>query len=195
MIELSRNAQFASLRSRLPTGTAQLVDVSFGALEVSDDLPLYGSTGASIAVCLIDQNSGTVGLCHVLLPSRFGHHREDAMLKADCALEALNNRLQEVIHERQGRPQIRAKLFGGAELDASGSTSQQSAGFCRNWLRTRGIPILNESIGGHAQREIVLLPASGKAYCRQQPLTVAVLEAERDALLAASAPTQNVELF
>lgn len=195
MIELSQDTRFASLRARLPAGTAQLVDVSFGALEVSDDLPLYGTTGASIAVCLIDQNSGTVGLCHVLLPSRFGHHREDAMLKADCALEALNNRLLEVIHGQRGRPKIGAKLFGGADLDAIGAHSQQSAGFCRNWLRTRGIAILNDSIGGHVQREIVLLPACGTAYCRQAPLTVDVLEAERDALLAVSAPTQKIELF
>jgi chemotaxis receptor (MCP) glutamine deamidase CheD len=198
MIDEQNDVGWLTLLGRLPPEVGSVHEVSLGGIEVSSSHPLYSVIGASIAACLIDMPSGLVGLCHVMLPAKFGQHRDDAMLKADCALEALNNRMLEAIQAAGTRPHIRAKLFGGAELKKEGfsfSDGQQSSIFSRNWLRTRSIPILSESIGGQRRRELVLLPGTGTVFCKQVSMSSEFLAQERDGLLSTSAPLNKVELF
>lgn len=198
-MDLHSDIRLLTLRGRLPAEIGPVVEVIFGAVETSSTQPLYSVVGASIAVCLFNLSSGLVGMCHVMLPAKFGHHRDDAMLKADSSLDALYNRLWDKDGEQGGgTPHMRAKLFGGAELeqdDLSFSDGKQSTIFTRNWLRTRSIPILCESIGGPKRREIVLLPGTGQVFCKQVSMPSEFLQLERADMFAAAAPLNKVELF
>jgi chemotaxis receptor (MCP) glutamine deamidase CheD len=113
-------------------------------------------------------------------------------------MEALYNRMCEAIRASGTIPQLKAKLFGGADIKRDGasvSDGKQSVAFSRNWLRTRNIPILNESVGGAKRREVILLSGSGTVYCKQVSMNSEFLERERNALLPVSTPLNHVELF
>lgn len=186
-----------TLRSRLPELAADVLEVPLGGSEVTCTQPLYTVVGASVAVCLLDAGNGYVGLCQVILPSQFGHHRDDAMLQADSALEAINNRISDAVRANGGTPRLQAKLFGGADIrrdEFSFSDGKQTAIFTRNWLRTRHIPIVSESLGGTKRREIILLPTE-QVYCKQISLSSEFLDRELDTLLKAETPLNKVELF
>jgi chemotaxis protein CheD len=177
-------------------------EVILGQTGLSSRAPLHTLVGASIAVCLLDTGSDWCGLRQVMLPSLARGHRHDAMLLADAALEDLFNRLCSaagVGSAEVGHNRIQAKLFGGADLGASGlcfSDGSQSSSFVRNWLATRHIPVAAESLGGHNRREIVLVPQKAAVYCRLLNLNDEFLDAERQQL-AATPPdaAHKVELF
>jgi chemotaxis protein CheD len=198
MSETFLDVGLLTLRARLGPDIDSVIEVGLGGMEVSGDSPLYTVIGASLAVCLIDTASGLVGLCHVMLPAQFGHHRDDAMLQADSVLEVLNNRVVKTSQTLGHIPQIRAKLFGGADIKKdqfSFSDGQQSTLFSRHWLRTRSIPIQAESTGDTRRREIVLMPKTGKVFCKLVSMTSDFLDLERNGLLTTSQPLNKVELF
>jgi chemotaxis protein CheD len=190
------------LAAKLPQGAlASAEEVPLGQTSLSRDTPLHTVVGASIAVCLIDAVSAWCGLRQVMLPSLALGHRHDSMLQADAALEDIFNRLcaaantnpSDAAHKR-----MRAKIFGGADLGASGlcfSDGAQSIGFVQSWLSSRHIAVAAESLGGKQRREIVLLPNRGSVYCRALPLDNAFLSEERSLLTASHQETSKVELF
>lgn len=190
---------FLTLRGRLPPEIVEIKEVARGDVDVSAQVALYSVVGASVAVCLMDANSGWVGMCHVMLPAQFGRRRDDAMLKADSILETLNNSLCEAIRSSGNQPAIKSKIFGAVESpdqnELGFSDGKQSLIFSRTWLRTRNIPILAEAVGGNKRREIVLVPGSGRVFCKQVSLSSDFLDKEREGLLVEAPPLNKVELF
>jgi chemotaxis receptor (MCP) glutamine deamidase CheD len=63
-------------------------EVSLGQTAISRDSPLHAIVGASIGICLIDQETSWCGFRQVMLPSLAHGHRHDSMLQADAALAA-----------------------------------------------------------------------------------------------------------
>ncbi len=199
---MNRSSLIAILAKELPKqALSHAIEVSLGATAISQNDPLHTSVGASVAVCLIDTKKLSCGLRQVMLPSLARGHRHDAMLQADAALEDVFTQLCPVgklsstdIEQKR----IHAKIFGGADLKASGlsfSDGVQSVNFVRSWLKARRIPIVAESIGGIRRREIVLLPHNGIVYCRTQVLDDDFLNAERSQLSAVKEEQNKIELF
>lgn len=193
MTNLTQDIGFLTLLGRLDLDPSQVQEVLPGGMETTNSHPLYMVVGASVAVCLHDPRTGLTGVCNVMLPSQFGHHRDDAMIKADSALDALRNRMLE-----QGAEQLLAKLFGAAETQVTGlsfSDGKQTAIFVRNWLRRHQVPILNESMGGGKRREIAVIAKTGQVFCKQISMSSEFLEKEKQGLLSGDAPLNKVELF
>ena len=176
-------------------------EVSLGTTAISQKAPLHTFVGASVAVCLIDTKYSSCGLRQVMLPSLAHGHRHDAMMKADAALEDVFTQLcpaGEFSATDAEQKRIQAKIFGGADLNASGlcfSDGVQSVNFVRSWLKTRRIPIVAENIGGMQRREIVILPTKGIVYCRTLELDEDFLNEERSRLSEEKQVLNKIELF
>jgi chemotaxis protein CheD len=197
------NQNFLSLLDKkLPNGTvSHALEVPLGGTCVSRKDALYTVVGASVAVCLIDTETAWCSLRQVMLPSLARGHRQDAMLQADAALEDALTRLYEsagIDAEKFSGKRIKAKLFGGSDLKATGisySDGEQSTSFVRSWLSTRHIAVAAESLGGRCRREIVLLPGNGVVYCRKLELDDAFLDSERNGLTPDRKDESRIELF
>ena len=199
---MKRSSLIADLAKELPQqALSRATEVSLGSTAVSQDDPLHTFVGASVAVCLIDTKTSLCALRQVILPSLVHGHRHDAMLQADAAMEdvftqlcpAGNYSASDTVKKR-----IKAKIFGGADLKASGlhySDGEKSVAFVRSWLNRRRVPVVAESIGGMQRREIVLLPHSGIVYCRKLNLDNEFLDDEFSQLSAEKEVPNKIELF
>jgi hypothetical protein len=97
-----------------------------------------------------------------------------------------------------GQKRIQAKIFGGADLKASGlfySDGEKSVAFVRSWLNRRHIPVVAENVGGTQRREIVLLPPKGVVYCRTLALDDNFLYEEISKLSSVKEEPNKIELL
>lgn len=199
---MNQSPLIAILAKELPKkALAHATEVSLGTTAVSREEPLHSFVGASVAVCLIDKKTSSCALRQVMLPSLTHGHRQDAMLQADAALEDVFTQLcpaGQFSEADAEQKRIQAKIFGGADLNASGlcfSDGVQSVNFVRSWLKTRRISVVAESLGGKQRREIVLIPKKGIVYCRTLELDDDFLNKERSQLAAEKEVANKIELF
>lgn len=142
--------------------------------------------GSCIAVCLVDRARRIGGMNHFLLGQpasaapltdlqRYGIH----------AMELLVNALM-----RRGsqRGDLGAHLYGGATMISGlGDIGRRNIAFARDFLRTEGIAIRHEDVGGSRARRVEFQPVEGRSRCRlvREPValaeTTAMLEVTRDA--------------
>lgn len=186
----------------LPSATlANAREVPLGQSDVSQDIPLHTFVGASVTVCLFDRQTSWCGLRQVMFPSEAHGHRQDSMLMADAALEDIFTRMcaaAGINTSDTGQRRIQAKIFGGADMKATGlsfSDGALTSSFVRSWLNTRQISIAAECLGGVLRREIVLLPGRGVVYCRSLQIDSDFLCEERSMLSNAGKPANRIELF
>lgn len=182
--------------SQVESALAMARFAPLGVSSLSCDDPLRTVTGASVTVCLFDSISLWSGLRQVLMPATDHHGRQDAMLRADAALEDLFCSLCGAAGINQGdrseRARIKAKIFGGAEVTPDGLLS---VAFSRSWLGTRQVPVAAESVGGSCQRELIVVPERSSVYCRSLSFDEAFLSEELAALTASAPPANKIELF
>lgn len=155
---------------------------------VSDrpDLVLTTVLGSCVAACLFDPKLRIGGMNHFLLPDSGG---TNDIRHASAAIEQLVNSLLKMGAQRG---HLVAKLFGGARM-LSGlpdiGTRNGEAAFA--FLKSEGIAVKAQSLGGTQARRVRFWPGSGRA---QQLLLGA---AQDDAIAASLSPpvSGSVELF
>lgn len=126
--------------------------------------------GSCVAVVLHDPVSCVGGLVHVLLPSKaLSRDRDHPSRTADSAIPHAVG----VMSERGAdRARITARLVGGAsmfrDLLAAGSVhvGERNVVACRLGLRTAGIPIVGEAVGGGAGRSVWFDVTRGRVTVR-----------------------------
>ncbi len=152
--------------------------------------------GSCVAACIRDTESGRGGLNHFLLP---GTDTSDSARYGAYAMEVLIN---EILRQGARREGLEAKVFGGGEVIATSgaeSVGQKNAAFVRNYLRTEGIKVVAEDLGGCSARRVFFFPDTGKV--RVQYLAAVeskrAIEGERrfQSQLAEKPKTGSVELF
>lgn len=133
-----------------------------GSHAISDepDVVLTTILGSCVATCLWDPIAAVGGMNHFLLanepvhggPSyRYGSH----------AMELLIN---DLLKKGARRDRLRAKLFGGATMqNMFGKIGQSNADFAVNFLKSDGIEIVSQSLGGTQARRIRFVPTIGYA--------------------------------
>ena len=92
------------------------------------------------------------------------------------------------------RGRLSAHLYGGANVLAGLSAiGPKNAAFARHFLRTEGIPIIHEDVGGSAARRIEFMPHEGKSRCSRVSQAPAVQPF--GAPIPPTAQTGELELF
>lgn len=178
-------------------------NISPGGWLVERERPMSTLLGSCVAVCMFDPGAQLGGMNHFMLPTmkRGSGDDVDSVLSGDYAMEVLLNGL---IGRGALRQRIRAKAFGAGTIISSLAATgigQRNAEFARDWLEREKIPLLASDFLGPWSRKILFVPATGDAYCRRMPTTLATAQeiAREEAVYAESLlrkpPASNVELF
>lgn len=126
--------------------------------------------GSCVAVVLHDAESCVGGLVHVLLPSKaLSRDRDQPSRAADSAIPHAVGAMRECGADRA---RITARLVGGAsmfrDLLAAGTVhvGERNVVACRLGLRTAGIPIVGEAVGGGSGRSVWFDVTRGRVTVR-----------------------------
>jgi len=128
--------------------------------------------GSCISACIRDPKLKLGGMNHFMLPQDTTAGKSSWLDNAtglatrygSYAMEALINALLKMGAERS---RLEVKLFGGGHvLNAGIAVGERNIEFARHWLRTEGLPIVAEDVGGTTPRRIIYFPSDGKVRVR-----------------------------
>lgn len=142
-----------------------------GEWAVERERPISTLLGSCVAVCLFDAVLPLAGMNHFMLPQmkKGAHADEDVLLAGDACMEALLNAM---LQRGAAKHRIRAKAFGGgAVIDTTVpgalAVGKRNADFAHEWLARENIPLIASDFLGPWARKILLVPATGDAYCKR----------------------------
>jgi chemotaxis protein CheD len=156
--------------------------------------------GSCVSACIRDPVAGVGGMNHFLLPvepgasgpvglaTRFGGH----------AMETLIN---ELMKRGADRSRLEIKLFGGGKImQGTIDVGQRNIDFAHEFLRTDGLRIAAQDLGGACPRTVNYEPASGRARVKRlKPVEGRTIEQrEREYLKKVDETTAqggDIELF
>ncbi|MBL8253080.1 MAG: chemoreceptor glutamine deamidase CheD [Candidatus Competibacter sp.] len=129
--------------------------------------------GSCISVCVRDKVVNIGGMNHFMLPDEnrdsSGNPRHRG-LSADAAYGSYAmERLINCIFKYGGRREnLEVKIFGGGRIMGGMSDiGLQNITFVRSYLRTEGLNVAAEDVGGDLPRRMAYLPASGKVLVKR----------------------------
>jgi len=146
------------------------ITIQIGGIFASRDSIVIGTVlGSCIAVCLRDPMTGIGGMNHFMLPAPpNGTGGEEPGRYGVHAMELLIGDIQKLGGERA---RLEAKVFGGGHVlrirESDTGVPQLNIRFIREFLRTEGIPLLAEDLGGYAARYVLFDTASGTARVKR----------------------------
>ena len=143
-----------------------------GEWAVERERPISTLLGSCVAVCLYDPALHIAGMNHFMLPqmkSGSNHAKEDILLAGDACMEALLNTM---LAQGAAKHRIRAKAFGGgAVIDSTVpgvmTIGKRNADFAHQWLERERIPLIASDFLGPWSRKVLLVPATGDAFCKR----------------------------
>ena len=120
--------------------------------------------GACVAVCLWDPRRGVGGMNHFMLPMASGS-AASALRFGPTAME----QLVEAMRDAGARlPLLRARVFGGAcmfaEMQSSAHLGQKNADVALDFLKRRGIEVVQAEVGGNRGRKLIFNTDEGTAW-------------------------------
>jgi len=139
--------------------------------------------GSCIAACLRDPRTGIAGMNHFMLPAHPSGDGEETPTRYGVqAMELLIGKIQRLGGER-GR--LEAKIFGGGHVlqigDSPDSVPQRNMRFIQEFLRTEGIPILAQDLGGRSARYVLFDTGTGRVRVKRlAAMTTRIDAVERD---------------
>ncbi len=121
--------------------------------------------GSCVSACIYNAESGIGGMNHFILPS--GGHQDRTERKqryGDIAMPSLLNAVRGGTSRRRA---LKAKLYGGRTRCPNGEDAGAlNAAFARDFLRTEGIELIDESLGDDLARWVTFHPATGRVWLK-----------------------------
>ncbi len=123
---------------------------------------LSTALGSCVAVCLFDPAKGIIGMNHIVnSPGVPAEPRSCQIRDARDGYCAINLLIEAMIRKGADRRNIKAKLVGGASLAVPYEqcrgytcTARSNNDFARTYLKSIGIPIVAEDLGGERSRAV-----------------------------------------
>ena len=163
----SRVAAHAPVTSRLTPARLQALPAAYvhpGQLVVSADVGVLTTIlGSCVAVSLYDPARAIGGINHYLLP-RGASDSESARFGA----VALPRLLRELLGLGAAKPDLLAKVFGGASVleGASGGLGRANVAVALSFLDAQGIPVVARHTGGTRGRKLILQTSTGVVWLK-----------------------------
>ncbi|MCP1661938.1 MAG: chemotaxis protein CheD [Methanocalculus sp. MSAO_Arc1] len=144
-----------------PGNEPRAIVIGIGDYHVGAEPMTSIGLGSCIGLILHDSKLGIGAMAHIMLPESGG--KKDRPGKyADTALEIM---LRDLARKGSSPKNLQAKLVGGAQMFAnfSGNLSigDRNAEAVKAGLKSHGIPIKGEDIGGSKGRTVQYCPANG----------------------------------
>ncbi len=120
------------------------------------DVVLTTLLGSCVAVCLIDDLSGVIGMNHFMLPGRFAHHHSAPVNDAKYGTCAIDLLVKDMVKAGARRNNLKAKVFGGGRIveHFSMDIASSNTDFTKIYLENLAIPIIAEDLGGSWGRKL-----------------------------------------
>ncbi|MEO0679440.1 MAG: chemoreceptor glutamine deamidase CheD [Pseudomonadota bacterium] len=144
---------------------AKAVSVLPGHHAVIDDPEICVTTllGSCVAACIRDRDTGVGGLNHFLLP---GEDRAEGSAKSTrYGVHAMEVLVNDILRRGGRRDGLEAKIFGGANVidtSAANTVGDRNASFVQRYLKTEGIRLLANDVGGDRARRVFFFPGTGR---------------------------------
>ena len=130
--------------------------------------------GSCVAITLGHPRLRLGGMCHYMLPSRSGA-RHGTELDGRYADEAMFMFLREIRHVGTQVREYEVKMFGGGNMFPNHArrggdcvdVSCRNVQAGRHLLKTHGLMLKAEHVGGHGHRQVVLDLDNGDVWMRQ----------------------------
>ena len=123
--------------------------------------------GSCIAACLRDPVTRIGGMNHFMLPRASG---ADLGAPARYGVHAMELLINKIMQLGGARERLEAKLFGGGNVLATKFTcisiGEKNIEFARQFLRTEGIRLAEEQVGGTHPMEALFNPQTGVSLAR-----------------------------
>ncbi|WP_281417483.1 chemotaxis protein CheD [Lentibacillus saliphilus] len=153
--------------------TVSVVRVGIADLNVvqAPSLIRTSGLGSCVGIVIYDLTKKTAGLAHIMLPDSSLSKRDNLnnYKYADTAIDIL---IQHLIKKGARKFSLKAKIAGGAEMFQFATTSESMRIGPRNVeavkreLKTHGIQIVSEDVGGNRGRTIEFDPDNGALHIR-----------------------------
>jgi chemotaxis protein CheD len=161
--------------------------------------------GSCIAACIRDPVLQIGGMNHFMLPEDTTQGKS-AWLDAKAGMAtrygsfAMESLINGLLKQGARRERLEVKLFGGGHvLRAAIEIGDRNIEFARQWLRTEGLGIAAEDVGGDVPRRIVYAPATGKVQVKHLRAVdggdIAAREQQLMQSFAKKSPVRDIELF
>lgn len=169
-----------------------------GQYYVSDSCQEMISTvlGSCIAACIRDTRLNIGGLNHFMLPEG---DSGDGMA-ARYGAYAMEHLINDILKLGGRRDSLEVKLFGGGKiLQGLSDVGQKNIRFVRDYLRTEGISVVAEDLGGEFSRKINYFPTTGRVLVKRlaavQTISLQEQEVAYSRSLLQQASGNEIELF
>lgn len=134
--------------------------------------------GPCVSACLFDPVLKIGGMNHFLLPGGGTPEREGRDRFGDAAMQSL---LEDMLYLGANRFRLRAFLFGGCQSQFAGhDIGHANAIFARDFLRSNGIRLVQDSIGDNVARWVRFNPTTGHASIRATGHAIPVAANDRE---------------
>jgi chemotaxis protein CheD len=142
---------------------------------------LFTTLGSCVAVCLVDQERGVVGMNHFLLPTQSVHSSEPFNRSARYGANAMELLINECMAQGARRKHLVAKLYGGASvLNKVTDIGALNIEFAKNYLKVEGIHIEDFLLGGTEAYRLYLFSPTGRTEVKRLPGMQSLSSAQRD---------------
>ncbi|HEN47337.1 MAG TPA: chemoreceptor glutamine deamidase CheD [Mizugakiibacter sp.] len=124
--------------------------------------------GSCVAACVRDRETGIGGMNHFMLPESNGDAGgwSDAGTRATrYGSDAMEHLINEILKAGGHRERFEIKIFGGTQ--GFSDVGQQNIDFVHRYVKTEGLRLVAEDLGGAFPRHVRYLPKTGKVHQRK----------------------------
>ncbi len=192
-----------------PRSERQILRVSPGGYCVTQGSHLISTVlGSCVATCIRDPKAQVAGMNHFMLPEApdDGHEEWRGLTGMEArygnfAMECLIN---ELMARGAAKERMQVKVFGGGDVlgaERSGASLARSVGnrniaFVREYLKSEGLVVMSQDLGGRVSRSVRYLPITGQVWVKHMEHRTSSEEAAyRKRLHDERVETNDVEFF
>jgi chemotaxis protein CheD len=127
--------------------------------------------GSCVSACMRDPVAGVSGMNHFLLPST---DRTDEAISARYGVHAMELMINGLLRAGASRKRLEVKLFGGANLMQSRTSSNvghNNARFALRFMKEESLKVVSQDLFGSEPRKIWYFPDTGKVMLRRLRIT------------------------
>ncbi|MDX2194607.1 MAG: chemoreceptor glutamine deamidase CheD [Gemmatimonadales bacterium] len=148
---------------RLGRAVAKLLPGEFAVTSTGE--VLVTALGSCVAACVRDPVAGVAGMNHFMLPEdpEHGDGPSGPGLATRYGNHAMERLLNELLKRGGRRERLEVKLTGGGRVLAGMTdVGQANIAFVRRYLRTEGLAVLAEDLGGTWPRKVYYDAVTGR---------------------------------
>jgi len=124
--------------------------------------------GSCVTTCIYDETTGIGGMNHFLIPGDFRDEEIFLSPTARFGMYAMELLMGELIKLNVDREKIKAKVFGGANINGNNSKiGDNNIKFIKAFLGMEGIPVKSMDVGGNVARKIFFFPKTGRVLVKR----------------------------